>query len=169
MVLNASRVVVRPEQPSPMVLASSLNYPRSLSHAGAQMTTDDRLRTHPHERLSAALQHIDLIGAAAQLRAEPHLATHGHRQAAIVRHGPLSMILFAFESGGLLKEHRTDGEVVIQVLTGEIEVVVGAVATVMRRGELLAVAAAEPHSVRAIEASDMLLTVCRRAATSTAA
>ena len=39
------------------------------------MTEEDRLRVHPHERLAGSVQHIDLAAMAAQLRAEPHVAT----------------------------------------------------------------------------------------------
>lgn len=125
------------------------------------MSTDDRSRPHPKERLSDALHHIDLVGAAAQLRAEPHAGIHGHRQVAIVRHGPLSIVLFAFERDGRMKEHQTDGEVTIHVLSGAIEVTVGTGPVVIRRGELLALQSGQPHAVRALEVSDMLLTVCR--------
>lgn len=130
------------------------------------MSADDRLRVHPKERLSGGVQHVDLADAATRLRAEPHAATNGHRQVAIVRHGPFSILLFVFERGGVLKEHRTDGEVTIQVLAGELEVMVGTGAAVIGRGELLSLPPGQSHSVRAMDASEMLLTICHRASES---
>lgn len=124
------------------------------------MSTDDRLRVHPHERLAGAVQHIDLVDAVARLRAEPHAATHGHRQVVLARHGARVIMLFAFEPDGELKPHQTEGEVTIHVLSGALEVMVASGMTLLGGGQMLALAAGERHSVRAVQASEMLLTVC---------
>lgn len=126
------------------------------------MSTDDRLRTHPRDRLAARVQHIALHEAAAQLRAEPHASVVGHRQVALVKRGPFTLILFLFEPDGLLKEHRAEGEVSIQVLTGRLEVTVASAVYQLGAGELISLAPGQPHSVRGIEASEMLLTVCQQ-------
>lgn len=125
------------------------------------MSKDDRLRTHPRDRLAPATQRVDLREASAGLRAEPHPSVSGHRQLALVRRGPVSVILFAFEKEGLLKEHRADGDVIIQVLTGQLSVNVGDDAIILGPTALLTLAPGQPHSVRAMEDSDMLLTICR--------
>ncbi len=126
------------------------------------MTGSDRLREHPEDRLAAPIQLIDLAAAAAALRAEPHAAVAGHRQKAIARHGPVTIILFAFETGGLLKEHSAEGEVVIHLLRGCLQVTADEAAHTMGPGSLLVLAPGMPHSVRALEAADMLLSVHRR-------
>lgn len=100
------------------------------------MDAEDRLRTHPTERLAASVQRVDLAESAAALRAEAHASVAGHRQLAIVRHGTVSMILFAFEAGGHLKEHQTDGEVIIQVLSGRLLVSVAAEEITLAAGAL---------------------------------
>lgn len=120
-----------------------------------------RLRTHPKDRLGESVSKIDLVGAAAALRAEPHAPIAGHRQIVLVRRGPVSLILFAFEPHGVLKEHRADGEVVIQTLTGRLEVTAGGDLIALEAGQALSLAPGEAHSVHAPEVSDMLLTVCR--------
>ncbi len=125
------------------------------------MSLDDRLRTPPRERLAGLVQHVNLGEAAATLRAEPHAAVSGHRQLALVRHGPLSLILFAFDADGSLKEHRTEGEVTIHVLRGRLAVTVDDDEFTLGGGELLSLAPGQPHAVRALEASDMLLSICR--------
>lgn len=125
------------------------------------MTSDERLRPHSHERLAVNVQRFDFAAAAAQLRAEAHASVSGHRQVALIRRGPLTVILFAFEPDGFIKEHSTDGEVTIQVLGGRLDVTVGGEVLSLGRGELVAMAPREVHAVRAAEASEMLLTVCR--------
>jgi quercetin dioxygenase-like cupin family protein len=125
------------------------------------MTADDRLRTHPKDRLAAPVQTLDLAGAAAQLRAEPHAAVAGHRQVALVRRGPLAVILFAFEPDGALKEHVTDGDVLIQVLRGRLAVDAAGETITLGAGGIVALAPGERHAVRALEASEMLLTIAR--------
>jgi quercetin dioxygenase-like cupin family protein len=125
------------------------------------MSLDDRLRPPARERLADQVQRFDLTATAADLRAEPHAPVSGHRQMALARHGPLSLILFAFEVGGAIKEHRTEGEVVVQVLRGRITVTVDGDAIELSQGELLSLAPGQPHAVYAREASDMLLTICR--------
>ncbi len=125
------------------------------------MTQTDRLRPHPKDRLADPIQRISLADAARQLRAEPHAAVAGHRQVALVRHGPVSLILFVFEQGGVLKEHRTDGEVTIHVLAGQLGVTVAGNEVTLGAGEILSLAPGQVHSVHAAEASEMLLTICR--------
>lgn len=125
------------------------------------MTLEDRLRTHPKDRLAPPVQHVDLAAAAAALRAEPHAPVAGHRQLTLVRRGPVSIILFIFEKGGFLKEHRADGEVTIHLLSGSIEVSAGGEAVLLGGGELISLAPGEPHALAAQRPSEMLLTICQ--------
>ena len=125
------------------------------------MSTDDRLRTHPKDRLAPPVQLIDLTEAAVRLRAEAHASIAGHRQLALVRRGSVSLILFAFEAEGFLKEHQAEGEVTIQVLAGRLEVTVAGEVLSIGAGQLVSLASGQSHSVRALETSDMLLTICK--------
>ena len=125
------------------------------------MTTEDRLRTHPKDRLAPSVQRVDLAAASTALRAEPHAPVAGHRQVALVRRGPVSIILFVFEKDGYLKEHNADGEVTIHVLSGKIEVTAGGETTVLGGGELISLAPSESHSLAAKAPSEMLLSICR--------
>ncbi len=123
------------------------------------MNNPGRLREHPDERLASPVQVIDLAAMAASLRAEPHPAIDGHRQMAVARHGPVTVILFAFDREGLLKEHQAEGEVLLHVLRGRLRVAADEETHEMGAGSVLALAPGMPHSVRALEPSDMLLTV----------
>lgn len=125
------------------------------------MPSTERLREHPHQRLSLPSQLIDLDLSAAQLAAEAHAPVEGHRQATIFRHGPVTAVLFLFEPGGVLKEHQTDGVVTIHVLAGRLEVTVDGLPHQLATGQLLALAPKVAHTVTAAVASRMLLTISR--------
>ena len=125
------------------------------------MSTEDRLRKHGRERLASPVQHIDLAEAAVRLRAEAHDGVAGHRQVALVRRGPVSLILFLFEAGASLKEHRAEGEVTIHVLTGRLSVSAAGETFSLGPGELVSLAPGHSHSVDALEESTMLLSICR--------
>lgn len=83
---------------------------------------DERLRPHPSARLSGPAVALNLPDLARALQAEPHPSTHGHRQAGLIHRGPLRLVLFAFEAGGELPEHRAPGYVVIHCLRGALDV-----------------------------------------------
>lgn len=125
------------------------------------MSPNERLREHPEGRLAAPVQLVTLAAAAARLRAEPHPSVTGHRQITIVRHGPVTLVLFVFDTDGLLKEHRAEGIVTIHVLDGRLQVMADGETHELEAGALLALAPGIPHAVRAATASEMLLTVHR--------
>jgi quercetin dioxygenase-like cupin family protein len=125
------------------------------------MSQTDRLRPHPEERLRSEVQLIDLTATARALRQEPHPAVSGHRQIAVYRHGPVTLLSFVFDPGGILKEHKTDGVVTILVLTGHLRVSAEGQQHELTAGRLLALAPNVPHTVVAVTAAEMLLTVHR--------
>lgn len=125
------------------------------------MKGSERLRPHPDERLASPVEFIDLGARAGQLRAEDHAPVSGHRQIAIFRNGPVTLLMFAFEAGGLLREHRAEGVVTIQALTGKIEVTASGAIHILQPGQLLALAPGVFHTVAAPVPSEMLLTVCK--------
>ena len=87
------------------------------------MSPSDRLRIHPEERLAAPVQRIDLAASARQLRSEAHAPVSGHRQIAVYRHGPVTLLHFVFDQGGIMKEHSAEGVVTIRGLSGHLVVV----------------------------------------------
>ncbi len=125
------------------------------------MTDAPRLRPHPEDRFAGPVHHFDLPASVAALRNEPHHAVAGHRQIALFRQGPLSLLIFSFEAGGGLKEHRADGTVTIQTLSGQLTVGANDTSYTLPAGHLLTLAPGVRHSVMAEQASDMLLSVCR--------
>ncbi len=127
------------------------------------MSAPTRLREHPQERFAGPAHSIDLTIAAAALRAEPHAAVAGHRQIALYRQGPLTQVLFLFDAGGHLKEHRADGVVTIHVLSGRLSVRVADAAHELAAGQLVVLPPNTSHTVMAPVPAEMLLTVCREA------
>lgn len=79
----------------------------------------------------------------------------------VFRHGPITLISFIFEPGGLLKEHEADGVVTIHSLSGHLRVVAEDETYDLTAGRLLALGPHIPHTVTAVTASEMLLTVHR--------
>ncbi len=124
------------------------------------MTEIERLRPHPSTRLAGPVVPLALHDLARALHAEPHPAKSGHRQAGLVHRGPLRLLLFAFEPGGSLPEHRAPGHVVIHCLRGELTVDAAGETHRLQDGDAVVLDPDVPHGVAAVSESEMLLTVC---------
>lgn len=122
-------------------------------------TGSDRLRRPPRERFAGDQHLFDLTAEADALGEEPTGERHGHRQITLFRRERTSIVLFDLEAGGYLLDHAADGDVMIQVLSGEIRVAAEGEACVMPAGSLLVLRPGVHHDVRAVSASRMLLTV----------
>lgn len=121
--------------------------------------SDERLRPHPTTRLSGPAVPLKLPDLARALRSEPHPAKGGHRQAGLIHRGPLRLLLFTFEAGGSLPEHRAPGQVVIHCLEGDLAVKAGDDQHRLGAGEAIVLEPGVPHAVEAVAESEMLLTV----------
>lgn len=121
---------------------------------------EPRLREHPSSRFEGDVHSFDLNAAVQKLRSEPHPAERGHRQIALYQYGTLTKILFAFDKGSVLEEHSARGVVSIHVLNGHLTVGAEGKTHDLKGGEVLVMAPGVPHDVRAVEESEMLLSVC---------
>jgi quercetin dioxygenase-like cupin family protein len=117
-------------------------------------------RTPPRERFAISEDAVDLAKAAEALRKEPGEGQHGRRQMALFRHGPETVALYSFEPGAKLPGHVIEGPVLIQVLNGRLKVRTQSTEHELATGMLLRLAPNVEHDVEAIDAADMLLTVC---------
>ena len=120
---------------------------------------EDRLRTHPAQRFAGEEHHFDLGAALAKLKQERHPAVEGHRQITISHHGPVRLVLFAFDAGGKIPEHRAAGFVTIHVLRGSLRVRTPKRLYELGTGHVLALDPGVPHDVEAPEEAEMLLGV----------
>jgi len=123
------------------------------------MPAEDRLRKPPAERFAGEEHHIDLAGTLASLRGEAHSAVNGHRQITVSHHGPVRLVVFAFDAGGRIPEHRAAGFVTIHVLRGALRVRTPGGVHDLAAGSLLALDPDIPHDVEATSEADMLLGV----------
>ncbi len=119
----------------------------------------ERLRAHPEERFKGRTHVFTLAAELRDLRAEERGSERGHRQIALMQHGPVTQVLFAFEAGGELREHSARGLVSIHGLEGRLRVEVDGEVHEMLPGTVLLLKPEVPHNVRADEPSAMLLTV----------
>lgn len=121
--------------------------------------TEDRMREPPVERFAAKEHLFDLNVVGEQLRNEPRGARDGHRQMTIYRHGATTMVLFDFEAGGELRDHKANGLVTIHALQGALTVRTPRETYELASGVLVVLSPGVVHSVQAREAARMLLTV----------
>lgn len=120
---------------------------------------EPRLREHPVSRFEGNVHFFDLNTAAQKLSDELHSATEGHRQIALYHYGSVTQVLFAFDEGGGLEKHSANGVVSIHVLNGRLAVNAEGEDHELQSGQVLMLAPGVRHDVRALEASNMLLTV----------
>jgi quercetin dioxygenase-like cupin family protein len=118
-----------------------------------------RLRTHPNERFAGTEHALDLTSAFAELEAEAHNSRDGHRQITVFHRENATLVAFAFEEGGQMREHSAKGLVVIQVFSGQIEVQTAAQSHNLTAGQLVIMQPNIKHSVLSTGPSRMLLTV----------
>ncbi len=118
-----------------------------------------RLREAPSERFAGKEHFFDLSARSADLARECHDGQHGHRQITLHHQGPVAVVLFAFEADGELKDHSANGLVTIQALGGALEVRTAQKNYSLTAGTMVMLDPKVVHSVRASEASQMLLTV----------
>jgi quercetin dioxygenase-like cupin family protein len=123
------------------------------------MNESNRLRTHPHERFAATEHAFNVQESLAQLRGESRPTQNGHRQITLFHQTPVTMVLFDFEAGGELREHQANGLVCIQCFEGHITVSTPEHSHELTGGTMVLLRPSVRHSVRAREASAMLLTV----------
>ena len=127
--------------------------------------SDERLRPRPAERFAGDEHVLDLASTLRALRLEPKAGANGHRQIAMMHHGPVRLVLFAFDAGGNIPQHSAPGWVTIHVLRGVINVRTADAYHVLGEGRLLSLAPGLMHDVEAAVDADMLLGIFPEAST----
>jgi quercetin dioxygenase-like cupin family protein len=72
-----------------------------------------------------------------------------------------TVTLFAFDKGQGLSEHSAPYDAMVQVLEGEVNVVISGNPTLVKQGELTIMPANKPHALTAVSKFKMLLTMIR--------
>lgn len=120
---------------------------------------ETRTRTRPSDRFAGPEHVLDLRDALRALRIEKRPGSSGHRQITLLHEGPVRLVLFAFDAGGHMPEHRASGWVTIHVVRGALQVKTPEQQHLLTEGQMLALAPDLSHDVHASEEADMLLGV----------
>jgi quercetin dioxygenase-like cupin family protein len=72
-----------------------------------------------------------------------------------------TVTLFAFAVGQGLSEHTAPYDALVQIIDGEVEIVISGRSLRVKEGELVVMPANEPHALRAVKPFKMLLTMIR--------
>ena len=81
------------------------------------------------------------------------------KNSTLILTGSMKVVRMVLPAGKVLAEHTAPGEIAVQCLEGEIAFAAHGKTERLKAGQLLYLAAGEPHSVTAITDSSFLLTV----------
>ncbi|MBS0508720.1 MAG: cupin domain-containing protein [Proteobacteria bacterium] len=79
---------------------------------------------------------------------------------AIFKAAQLEVVRLVLPSGHTMREHRVQGEITLQCIEGTLDLTVHGQTQRMRPGDLMYVAAGEPHALHAVQDCSLLLTIC---------
>lgn len=120
---------------------------------------DERRRRHPESRFAGDQHLINLASAMRRLTADSESSVYGHRHQTLYKHGSLTIAAFAFDTGGVFEEQAANGVVMIHVLEGHLTVTTAGQVHEVTSGELLVLAPAVEHKIRARTRTSMLLSL----------
>lgn len=106
----------------------------------------------PHARSGEV---ISLRRAAEPAAAPPMPMTH-----ALLKARQLEVVRLRLTAGKTLPEHAAPGEVTLLGLEGTLALILGQRRLLVGEGDLVHLAAGEPHAVQALEDCSALLTIC---------
>jgi quercetin dioxygenase-like cupin family protein len=81
------------------------------------------------------------------------------RTTTLVKTNQLELIRLVLPAGKAISEHQVAGELTVQCLEGQVEFTSNDVTRALSAGELVYLAGASKHSLRALENSSLLLTI----------
>ena len=80
----------------------------------------------------------------------------------LLRTSVMELLRLVMPAGKAIAEHKAPGEITVHCLEGRIEFTAAGSTRELLAGELLYLGAAEPHSLKAIEDSSVLVTILLR-------
>ena len=83
------------------------------------------------------------------------------RTTTLIKTGRMEVVRIVMKAGKQISEHEAPGEIIVQCLEGDITFTTMGEAKKLRTGDMLYLAANEPHALEAIEDSSVLLTIVR--------
>jgi quercetin dioxygenase-like cupin family protein len=117
------------------------------------------MRERAESRLEGSATLLDLTAELEKLKAEPDESVAGHRQITLFKGHNSTVAAFAFEAGGGMREHSAPGVVTVHVLRGQLDINVPGETIHVAANNVLVIPPGMRHDVRAVEATEMLLTI----------
>ena len=122
-------------------------------------TAQDVMHARPHAApLPAAYVELDLPAELRRLHEETTWST-GQNARTLAKYDTLRVVLVALSAGKSLAQHKTEGRITVQVLSGHVEIKASGRTFNLRAGGLLTLDRNLAHDVRALQESAVLLTV----------
>lgn len=87
-------------------------------------------------------------------------ALHDHVTQALIKSAQLELVRLVLPAGKALREHRVAGEITLLCVEGQLDLSVSGMHRKLAAGQLIHIAAGEPHSVQAVTDASALLTIC---------
>jgi len=108
---------------------------------------------------------LDLNAELHRLQAETTWS-RGQNAKTLIKYDDCRVVLMALKAATRIPEHKTEGRVLVQVLSGYVQVKASGRTFNLRQGGVVALDHAMPHALEALEESALLLTIAwpRRAA-----
>jgi len=72
-----------------------------------------------------------------------------------------TVTFFAFDEGQGLSEHTVPYDAMVQVVEGEVEIIISGKANILKEGEMIIMPANEPHALKALKKYKMILTMIK--------
>ena len=79
----------------------------------------------------------------------------------VIKNPAGTVSLFSFDEGQALSEHSAPFDALVQVLDGEVELIIGGETILAKTGETVIMPANIPHAVNAVKRFKMLLTMIK--------
>jgi len=73
-----------------------------------------------------------------------------------------NITLFAFAEGQNLSEHKTPYNAMVQVIEGDVDIIIDGNSHILSEGEMIIMPANIPHAVESVTAFKMLLTMLKK-------
>lgn len=113
----------------------------------------------PPQRLNLPMRSFDLPHEVEQLRQEATYRAGDRNARTLVKEDRLRVVLTVIRSGAQIKEHKTDGTVLIATLDGRIQVRTAGDLFDLPAGNVVMLEGGVLHDVESLEESAFLLTI----------
>ena len=121
------------------------------------MTEVTRRRPHTSSVSSPFLE-FDLTSEVDRLHGESTWNT-GQNARTLIKYDDLRIVLIALKGGARIPEHKTNGRISVQVLSGHVRLNASGRAFNLLPGSVLSLEERAPHDLEALEESALLLTI----------